>query len=631
MEPIETDEIDSHLCIRCKTTINGLENYLSHRKSSLCKPLSASAYFSHLRLQQKNKTTISIVKDDENENDDDDARSNHSSISDDDMYRPPRNFTGGKWKPGCGPDLARGKRYHITSGYSSDSNDEFDGKIHDKNYHQKMIVSCELETNPLFNEPVESYIKTPDYFVDKNKEIINNQANKSNNRANKSKAENHSTDAHESVSDNRNLRKRHSIDVLKDLIDKTSLCQNNDLIQVIDHENNLNKQLAFNCQMCNFYTNQSNNFIWHITRDEHKSKWNKELVLQCIVCRFRTNSLKSLLNHLEKKQTIHSRKSGPIIVCRKPKNSPKTINKQNICKKSECYKCEFCHKTFRFRSLLKNHTEKDHDDYLSETDLINNDTTGSGDQFSCVKCQFKTNSEGAYLLHEIKNCPGNSNEQKFDMTNKNTKYKCPRCNNSYNYRDLRYHIYIHTNEKPFECKDCGKTFAHVNYLRIHMKRHMAVRDQICEICGAGFIFTKSLKSHMEIHKTEREKKFPCHVCGSSHYTKGQLAQHIKRHTPKSDRIHKCNYQGCKGSFVHKNELQEHQLVHTDPDDKPLLCDQCTYKTKSFQSFRKHYRQHTGNKPYNCHFCNYTTALRSNLTRHLRVHTHAKPYQCPYCR
>lgn len=144
---ISDDEDDTHYCLKCHSTIKGLENYVSHRKTKCGKtttqqpesqsaPLKADDFFSSLELQSSSKKvaapapsggkvfsgvftrskTSAVIhskesketkeyEESESESDEYDCDDEDSEFEDDeeDDDVPPRSFTGGKWKPTSSP------------------------------------------------------------------------------------------------------------------------------------------------------------------------------------------------------------------------------------------------------------------------------------------------------------------------------------------------------------------------------------------------------------------------------------------------------------------------------------------------------------------------------------------------
>lgn len=51
---------------------------------------------------------------------------------------------------------------------------------------------------------------------------------------------------------------------------------------------------------------------------------------------------------------------------------------------------------------------------------------------------------------------------------------------------LREHMRVHSDLKPFECLQCGKSFARKNYLSGHMYIHTLEKRFECNECGKKF-------------------------------------------------------------------------------------------------------------------------------------------------
>ncbi|XP_062041598.1 zinc finger protein 300-like [Lepus europaeus] len=98
-------------------------------------------------------------------------------------------------------------------------------------------------------------------------------------------------------------------------------------------------------------------------------------------------------------------------------------------------------------------------------------------------------------------------------------YECNDCEKTFAHNStLRAHQKIHTREKlyecgekPYECTIFGKTFAHNSTLRVHQRIHTAVKSYECSECGKTFFQNSHLSAHQRIHTGE--KPYDCMNAG----------------------------------------------------------------------------------------------------------------------
>jgi len=74
-------------------------------------------------------------------------------------------------------------------------------------------------------------------------------------------------------------------------------------------------------------------------------------------------------------------------------------------------------------------------------------------------------------------------------------------------------LFVHSEEKNFQCHLCPKAYKDCHRLNYHLKRHDGVADRKCPHCPKFFANTRSLFNHIQVIHNPNPGKIKCEDCG----------------------------------------------------------------------------------------------------------------------
>ena len=121
--------------------------------------------------------------------------------------------------------------------------------------------------------------------------------------------------------------------------------------------------------------------------------------------------------------------------------------------------------------------------------------------------------------------------------------------NSQNKR--RNFMYVYSEQRPFKCDSCDKSFCKKTDLARHIKLHSADKPHVCDTCDKAFRHKYDLNRHYKVHTGE--KSYSCDMCKRAYCQKKSLIEHMKAHT--GEKSNKSD--SCDKSFSDNNSLLEY--------------------------------------------------------------------------
>ena len=147
-------------------------------------------------------------------------------------------------------------------------------------------------------------------------------------------------------------------------------------------------------------------------------------------------------------------------------------------------------------------------------------TISIDEEDSPQKCKFETfivpDTPAASIISESNSVCSSKRSRKA--------YICDVCQKEFGGNsDLKRHLLIHSNERPFRCTDCGKCYRQAINLRNHIKiAHNKEKTFDCSVCSKSFALKERLRLHMRIHSGE--KPYACQICDKRFARGGQVCK-----------------------------------------------------------------------------------------------------------
>ncbi|XP_057661594.1 zinc finger protein 684-like isoform X41 [Diorhabda carinulata] len=255
---------------------------------------------------------------------------------------------------------------------------------------------------------------------------------------------------------------------------------------------------ALECKKCFKYFPNNVDFALHSVEHSENNEY------QCHMCDFKLKSVYRFEKHIRYHEGSNLYKCG---MCDKTfKIGTHALEHVYFHTGEKPFPCEICGKRFMYSRLLSAHRRLSHYSVLTGKPLVKYDCKICGKHYESYpglqRHMFSKHDESGIDRSVMCDVCGkkikNKDKLKFHLRihSGDKPFSCVICGKKFAKKDfLQAHMPVHTGEKPFSCKDCGKTFAHRAPLWYHKKTHTGEKPNVCRFCGKGFISKPAMDSH----------------------------------------------------------------------------------------------------------------------------------------
>ena len=252
------------------------------------------------------------------------------------------------------------------------------------------------------------------------------------------------------------------------------------------------------------------------------------------------------------------------------------------------------------------------------------------------ECEFATNNDNALtkhrLTHSEKKYVCNRPECEY-RTYKKSDLKthllrhCKKENSKFSESDQKLL------EQDYECH-CGRRYSCGIAYNKHLSAHndTTVKRFYCVFAQCNYSTDK--KNHLDKHVLchSNEKPFQCSECDKSFKNEYSLKRHFEGVHKLLDRPMVCDIDDCNKEFRSESAFAEHQR-NGHLRDRLLVCQQskCNYKTCRRNAYYNHMATHSDEGPYKCTFpgCQRIFKLKFHFNAHIASHSTQRKYKCPH--